>query len=340
MPDEEPQQRPDAAASTAPAKKAPARKAPAKKAAAKKAPAKRAAKRPAPRATIMNRIQELEERMSGEPVEEAPPAPLITKPRMAEPAPEEPADETQAIAVAPAIPVLEAPVVLPEPPPPALPPALPRANPRSDLVVSDEAVVRQRSSHERSGLDRVLAVLLVLLLSAAAGLGTAAFVRNRPSTWHAEAVVAITPPSSGSATESTSDAAVRYVKTAETTDFASDAAALGGVPGEQVKGEFKAREGKAGEVVVDTRAPDGDTAAMLAEAASRQLVLEVLKDQAERADASSRLGAKVVVPTTHPTRLQPTDRSVLLGGVLAAVDIMLVAVMVGILLQRPSRRRR
>ena len=189
-------------------------------------------------------------------------------------------------------------------------------------------------------MDRVLAVILVLLLSVAAGLGTAAFVRNRPSTWHAQAVVAITPPASGTATESTSDAAVRYVKTAETTEFASDAAVLGGIPGEQVKGEFKAHEGKAGEVVVDARAINADVAAALAEAASRQLVLEVLTDQAERADASSRMGAKVLVPTTEASRLQPTDRSILLGGTLAAVDILLVAVMLGILLQRPSRRRR
>ena len=87
--------------------------------------------------------------------------------------------------------------------------------------------------------------------------------------------------------------------------------------------------------MIDARAPNADVAAALAEAASRQLVLEVLTDQAERADASSQLGAKVQVPTTEATRLQPTDRSVLLGGTLAAVDILLVAVMVGILLHAP-----
>ncbi|MBA2323597.1 MAG: hypothetical protein H0V92_06145 [Pseudonocardiales bacterium] len=354
MPDEEPEQRPDAAPRTAPAKKAPTKKAPAKKAAAKKAaakkgPAKRAVKKAAPRATIMNRIQELEERMATEPVGQSS-RPAVARPKVApRQAPAEAgrgASEPDSVAVGeePVVPVLDTPAVLPPVAAPVLPPSLPRANPRSDLTAVTRTTVDHgepvRQQGDRSLVVRAMLVALVVLLSLAAGLTVAAIVKNMDSTWRAKSVVAITPPASGTAPESTGDAAARYIKTAETTEFAVAAAQLGGIPGEQVRGELKAHEGKAGEVVLDARAINADVAAALAEAASRQLTIEIFEDQAKRTDPPSRLGARILVPTSEAVRLQPTERAALLGGTLAAVNVLLIAVLLVIVVQRPSRRRR
>jgi hypothetical protein len=353
MPDEEPDQQssadPTAApadeaptsppARKAPAKKAAAKKAPGKKAAAKKAPAKKAAaKKAAPRATIMNRISELEERFATE----APPVPepIAVAPPVPELAPEvslRPAKRTPApIAVLPEV----APPTAALPPLPRTVPPPPAADALTDAASGDGPAVRRRSAGAPSGLVRTMMIGLAVLLAIAAGLGAAAYVKDRPATWRSESVVALTAPSVGGGTEETGVARRRYVTLVHSSGFTGGAAALSNVPADRVRALISAREGQPGEVVLIARATTADDAARLAEGASRQLALTVLEDQRTLLDPAQRIGTQVLRPTSHAVRESPRDRSVLLAGLLGFLDILLVALMVGLFGTRPRRRRR
>ncbi|MCW2544599.1 MAG: hypothetical protein JWM40_2151 [Frankiales bacterium] len=327
----------------APAKKAPAKKAPAKKA-AKKAPAKRApakkagTKKAAPRASIMNRISELEERFAAE----EPPAvaPITVAPPVPEVAPE--------VALRPARRTPPPIAVLPElaPPVAALPP-LPRTVPPSlsedalvDASVGQGPAVRRRSASAPTALVRTLMVGVAVLLAIAAGLIAAAYVKDRPATWRAESVVALTAPTVGTGAEETGVARRRYMTLAHSAAFTGGAASFSGVQPGRVKSLISAREGKPGEVVLSARAATPADAARLAEGASRQLALTVLEDQRSLLDPAQRIGTQVLRPSSQPVRVSPRDRSILLAGLLGFLDVLLVALMVGLFGNRPRRRRR
>ena len=115
----------------------------------------------------MNRIQELEERMSGEPLEQpAPPAGADQQAaagRAPARRPDEPVeDRTERIALAPAVPGLEAPPVLPASPPPRRsrrPCPGPTHATTSRWRTTSPSGAGPRSARR---LNRVLAVILVL----------------------------------------------------------------------------------------------------------------------------------------------------------------------------------
>ena len=334
-----------APAKKAPAKKAAAKKAPAKKAAAKKAPAKKApakktaAKKAAPRASIMNRISELEERFAAE--EPPAPEPIAVAPPVPEVAPGaglRPARRTSpTIAVLPeAIPTAGALPPLPRtvPPPPA-------DGALVDAAAGEGPAARRREPRPApTGLVRSMMIGVAVLLAIAGGLIAAAYVKDRPATWRAESVVALTAPTVGSGAEETGVARRRFVTLVHSDTFTGGAASLGKVPTGHVKKLITASEGKPGEVVLVARASTGDDAARLAEGASRQLGLTVLEDQRSLLDPRQRIGTEVLRPTSQPVRESPSDRSILLAGLLGFFDILLVALMVGLFGTRPRRRRR
>ncbi len=347
MPDEEPDHpsSPDLpidepASEPAPVKKAAAKKAPAKKA-AKKAPAKAAKKAPAkraPRATIMNRISELEERFATDP----PPAPVETAAiEVPEVAPEVVPEVAPELRPAKRTPSPIA--VLPEmaPPPPALPP-LPRAVPPvpldTELTPPDDGA-RRRVRTAPSATVRTMMVGVAVLLAIAGGLAAAAYVKDRPATWSSRSVVELTDPTVGGGAEQTAVARHRYQTLVQSKAFTGGAVRFSGVLPDHVTELIKAREGRPGQLVLTATARTADEAARLAEGASRQLSLTVLEDQRTLLDAKQRLGTRVISPADRPVRETPRDRSVYLAGLLGGLDVLLVALMVGLFGTRKPRRR-
>jgi hypothetical protein len=360
-----------APAKKAPAKKAPAKKAPAKKATkapAKKAPAKKASAKKAaadtvatPRALILNRLQELEERIAAEgttpPPRRVTPAPVEAEAATPPAEPVEPAapaaPEPAPVAVAAdelAEPAAPAPVETPVKKAPAKPkadkpvkapktvavvdePAKPKADPKPPVRAAEptRVVPVPVAGSSAVRLNRVLAGLVVLLLAVAAGLGAAAAVKDRPSTWSSQSVVSITSPTSpGPDSEST--VVDRVLKRVHSAGFAGLTAASAGVRSSELRDYADARRDGAGKVVVEVRAKTADGATKLAESAGRQLLLTLATDQAVVSDSDRRVTGTVQTPATKAVHEKPTDRQAWLAGGLAALAVLLVGVVIVVLM--------
>ena len=344
-----------APAKKAPAKKAPAKKAPAKKAAAKKAPAKKAgAKRTAakpaaigtPRASILNRLHELEERIAADGPVAGAAHPHVDVP---EPAPlaeevahEPPADPVEPVEpVVPVVPVADkpkrerrapkvVPVVTEEPAPE------PEPAPVAHEVEVTRVVPLARTEGSAVRGARVLAGLIVLLLAVAAGLGVAAAVKDRPATWRSEQAVDVTSPTTPGPDP---EAAVltRAIATAHTAGFAALAVATAGVPASQLR-EFPTARAGSGGAVVTVRAATADAAARLAQAAGRQLQLVIATDQATLPDPATRLSAQLTQQPTRPVKVKPTDAEAALAGGLAGLAVLVLGAVAYALMTRQDGR--
>jgi hypothetical protein len=318
-----------APAKKAPAKKAPAKKAPAKKAPAKKAPAKKAPAKKAtsgmPRASILNRIHELEERIAAdapvsprparEPVAQAPEPPAAPKPRPVR-------REPKPVPV-----VVEAPVV--------------EAPPAEHTIVPVEqptvAVPLPRAERSAVRVNRLIAGLVVLLLALAAGAGAAAAVQDRPATWRAEQVVDLTAPSTpGPDNEQT--VLTRLDQKVRTPGFAGLTAASAGVSSKQLR-EYVTTKRSGGDLVLVVRAAGSAAATALAQSAGRQLLLTLAADQAAVTDAHQRYTAQVTAAPSAPVREKPTDRQGWLAGVLAGFAVLLVGAVAIVLMTTSGSRR-
>jgi len=338
-----------AATKKAPAKKAATKKAPAKKAPAKKAPAKKAAQaQPTEaRTAIFDRIHELEERIAADaplPPRQRPKPPPAKKPPTKRPAPaarsitfDPSAPPEPAVSPPPVVavdPVALDPAIAPVVPVPLVPEAslvdpLPTAPVESTVVVPVQRA-------EAPAVPKALVALIVLLLMAAAGMVAAAAVKDRPSTWRSEAVVSITP-STAAAEEDTADKTKEYAETVESEGFAGLTVALVGLSDENLRELFEARTADS-EVTIEVRADTADHAAILAEAASRQLVTTVRDDQQSIVDPTERLDAVIEQATERAVREEPTDRQAWLAGGLAALAMLLLGGIV-VLLASTSRSR-
>lgn len=190
---------------------------------------------------------------------------------------------------------------------------------------------------EDSGIRtaRIVAGLIVLLLALAAGLGSAAVVKNRPATWQSQTVVTLTTPAG-----TDEDAVVdRLAKKVDTSGFAGLTAAAAGVRTSDVRELAKARRGGSGEVVVDLRASTADQAVKLAAAAGPQLLLTLATDQALLGDPDKRVTGAVTTAATSPERVKPTDQQAWLVGGLAGLAVLLIGVVAFLLMTTSTPRK-
>lgn len=356
------------AAKKVPAKKAPAKKAPAKKAAAKKSPAKKAAATKAsgtPRSSILNRIAELEERIAADgplptgpaprtrrPLPVVPPPPPEPEPEPA-PAPAEPVAETEPEAAPVATPEAVEPAAAPTPKPKATPKPKPVRRETKPVPVVDAAesapapvvpeptrvapVPRTEPSAVRG--NRVLAGLIVLLLSVAAALGAAAAVKDRPATWRSEQSVALhcTAPCDSSGEQAVVD---RVAAKVPGSGFAGLAAASAGVPASQLRAYVSVTRKGTEQLVLVVRAKTAAAAQKLADSAGRQLLLTLAVDQATVSDGNKRVLGAVTGSATQPVREKPTDKQTWVTGLLAGLAVLLVgAVLLALMTGDRTRSR-
>ncbi|MFN2538558.1 MAG: hypothetical protein ABR549_10465 [Mycobacteriales bacterium] len=227
-------------------------------------------------------------------------------------------------------PVSQAPLPLPaEPRPAAVPPPVP-------AVVATETTVPAR---EGDGLLRFLVMLAVLLLAAAAGLGAAAFVEHRDTSYRAVLVVQLTPgpDPAGSVEDAIAQGVTRYVSQASAPTFTETAARRADVAGSDVKGDVMAKQRGTDQVELEVRASTAAQAKTLAAGAGDALVELVNLDQVvSQPSAGDRLSAAVIGEPERIGKAAPKDRDAWIAGALAAGAVLVLAAVAAVL--RVSRR--
>jgi len=210
----------------------------------------------------------------------------------------------------------------PAPPPPAAPPP-----PR---VVAPTTVVPAQRKSSRGA--RVLAVLSVLLLAVAAGLGTAAYVLTGEQTWESRAAVRLVagPAPTVDPTTAVRNGVDRYGD--KVPGFTLTAATAMGVPQDDVRGSFETANPEPDVIGIVVRASHRNQAVLLAGAAANELIKTVTQDEKTVApSAADRLAAVVTGTATTPERTRPDDAVAGLAGGLAALAVLLVGGLVAIL---------
>ena len=283
-----------AAPKTATPKKAPAKKAPAKAPAAKKAPAKTATSATAPK--------------------KAPAAKkaLAKRPSLADSAPATTPWPVRPPAVPPAPP--SRPAAVPPPPTPA---------PAAPVVAAPP-----RAPRERDGVVRFLVALAVLLLAAAAGLGAAALVEHRDSTYKAGTVVRLAPgPDPTAPIDQTIATGVsKYADLAATHAFTLNAAQRAGLTGSALQGDVQAAQSGTDSVALTVFASTSKQARALAAAAGDGLVEAVnIQETVDQPSAGDRLAAAVVGDPSPASKTAPKTSSAWIAALLAGGAVLVLA---------------
>ena len=170
-------------------------------------------------------------------------------------------------------------------------------------------------------------LIVAVLLAIAAGLGTAALVKNRPATWRATSVVVLTPGEAPSVNPS--DALRlgqdRYRLKVSNSSFTAIAALRIGMPDTEVRTLVKAQPDGGSQLLLVANTSSGKGAIALANAAALTLADTVKSDQVlASSSVGDRLGAAVQTPSMRAERTSPTDRSIALYGALAALAVLLI----------------
>jgi hypothetical protein len=217
-----------------------------------------------------------------------------------------------------------------------VPPKTPRAPAVPSVVPADRAVEPARA---RDGVARFLVTVAVLLLAAAAGLGAAAFVEHRDSTYRSSVVVRLDPgPAPALATGQTLSAGgTTYLRLAATHEFTVTAATRAGLATSDVQGDVQTHQRAPRQIELDVFAKTGKEAQALATGAGDAFIdLVNLNEAATQTSAGDRLLAAVVAPPEAVSKTAPKDRDAWIAGGLAA-GVVLVLAGVTALLTRTRR---
>ena len=185
----------------------------------------------------------------------------------------------------------------------------------------------QPARAQRRGLW-VVVLVVVLLFAAAAGLGTAAIVKNRAPVWEARATVTLLPGSASSTNQTDALAAGqrRYIEKVRNAGFTGIAALKSGMPDSEVVKTVVAQPGPDGTLVLVAEATTDKGAIALANGSAVTLVDTVASDQRlAAATPGDRLSASPKGPSLSAVRTTPTNRSIALAGLLAAAAVLLIA---------------
>jgi hypothetical protein len=217
-----------------------------------------------------------------------------------------------------------------------VPPKTPRAAAVPPVVPADPV---PEPARERDGVTRFLVTVAVLVLAAAAGLGTAAFVEHRDRTYRASVVVRLDPgPAPVLATDQTLSAGgTTYLRLAATHEFTLSAATRAGLATSVVKGDVQTHQRAPRQIELDAFAKTGKEAEALATGAGDAFIeLVNLNEAATQTSAGDRLLAAVVAPPEGVSKTAPKDRDAWIAGGLAA-GVVLVLAGVTALLRRIRR---
>lgn len=294
---------PPAAPAKAPAKR-PAKKAPVPLATpVKKAPVKKAAaKTPAVKA----------------PAAKAPAAKRAPAKKLAVPEPGTPPLTPWPVSQAP----VPAPAVVAAPPAapaPVVPPAAP---------VAAVAPAAEAPSKGDDGLLRFLIMLAVLLLAAAAGLGAAAFVEHRDTSYRAEVLVQLAPGPDPAApvADALAQGVERYASQTSAHPFTATAVRRAGLSPSASKGDVVGKAHGTNQVELVVLAATAQEARTFATGAGDALVELVNLDQVvSQASPGDRLSAAVIGEPQGVTKAAPKDRDAWIAAVLAAAAVLVLA---------------
>jgi hypothetical protein len=216
-----------------------------------------------------------------------------------------------------------------------VPPKTPRAAAVPPVVPADPV----EPARERDGVARFLVTVAVLLLAAAAGLGAAAFVEHRDSTYRSSVVVRLDPgPAPVLATGQTLSAGgTTYLRLAATHEFTLNAATRAGLAISDVQGDVQTYQRAPRQIELDVFAKTGKEAQALATGAGDAFIdLVNLNEAATQTSAGDRLLAAVVAPPEGVSKTAPKDRDAWIAGGLAAGAVLVLAGVTALL--RRTRR--
>lgn len=282
-------------------------------------------------ASLTSKLQELEERLAVEPpTVEAPPV------KPAKKTPAKKATKAPAARKAPAKkaapPTMELATEAPAPPRATRPPKLQRAVHAEPVVpppTLPEAPPRTTTPGSGRGMKAAIA-LIVLLLAAAAGLGAAAVVHARPSTWESRAIVQLT--GGVAAADPVTDRVQgvgKYRLTVANSSFTALSAFKAGVKDDQVRKPIVGLPRGPGQILLVARADTADHTDALIAAAARNLVEAVTSDQALRVAApDARLTASTTGRIGDAEQVKPTDEDAMVAGALAAGAVLVLGLAV------------
>lgn len=186
----------------------------------------------------------------------------------------------------------------------------------------------ERAARERDGLLRFLVVLAVLLLAAAAGLGAAALVEHRDSTYRAEVVVQLSPgpDPAGSVDDAIASGVTSYASKASSHAFTVTAAQRASVSTADVKGDIVGEAHGKNQVRLAVLAETATQARTLAVGAGDALVELVNEDQAvNEPSAGDRLSAAVQGEPAAAVKTAPDDSDAWIAGGLAAAAVLVLS---------------
>jgi hypothetical protein len=203
--------------------------------------------------------------------------------------------------------------------------------------VPDPAAGEAIPAQRRGGLP-FGALLVVLLLAVAAGLGVAALVLNRAATFEARTVVQVVPVGSAGSADALKAAVVKYERQVAARDLTGDASASVGVRRSQVSEAIRARTAGTDKIELVVRAKSAGDADAVAQAAGGALVELVVVDQIDSAPALEDTVTASVVSGADAERATPThtDAALVGGGTAAGV---LVLAGIGAALARKNRQK-
>lgn len=213
-------------------------------------------------------------------------------------------------------------------------------------VTGGVTAVRTSGRSRQSAGRRLSQLLIVVLLGAAAGLGTAAAVLSRPQTWEASSAVLVVPLDTGASPQAPSkpgaSAETPTVKRLEglvNGEFLSASATSVGVPPSRLRRPTVVVRDGSGRLRFMVWAADADQAKAVARAVANRFVDAVVADQAASSAAQVAVGSANQVDAGGPAiQITPTKLSAgIAGGVAAAVVIGLADL---IAVRAGSRRRR
>lgn len=211
--------------------------------------------------------------------------------------------------------------------PPAAP-TRPAAVPAPSVPAPAPATPLAAPPRERDGLVRALVVLAVLLLAVAAGLGAAALVEHRDSSYRAGVVVKLSPGPDPQAPieDSLSAGVTKYAGLAASHAFTVNAAQRAGVASSDVQGDVQAAPSGSDAVSLTVKASSAAATRKLAQGAGDALVEAVnLQEAADQTSAGDRLSAAVDATPPSATKTAPKARDAWVAGLLGAGAVLVLA---------------
>ncbi|MCU1602734.1 MAG: hypothetical protein JWO22_3443, partial [Frankiales bacterium] len=181
---------------------------------------------------------------------------------------------------------------------------------------------------ESDGLVRFLVLLAVLLLAAAAGMGAAAFVEHRDSTFKASTVVRLDagPDPALPIEDTLSQGVTTYVAAASDHAFTLTSEQRAGVAPAAVQGDVQAVQRAPRQITLSVLAKTSGEARALATGAGDAFVeLVNLQETVNQASAGDRLAAVVVGPQDGVVKTAPKARDAWIAALLAAGAVLVLA---------------